>query len=307
MHRLLSDFGDPHTGYNTIHVSGTKGEEHLDALGGSIETIVEAKAGIAHKGRPVFYAPNVDERITKLLVSALDAQGASDVGNIRAEARLVGYSTEGSTILQELDIDVWMDDKPEIQLSNVRVPLIGPHQRENISTCLRLLCWLRTNRGLNVSVDDIRVGLETTQSPGNFEVFTQGEGGILIADGAHTTGSAKVLLQSLNEVYPDRTFIFVVAMADDKDHHGFLQELYSAKPLSVYCTQINVAGGSMRTTRANMLASAYDRTMGNPEPIVEPNFDAALSNALERAEDNDAIVVVTGSLYTFTALRKALF
>ena len=428
MHRLLSDFGDPHTGYNTIHVSGTKGkgttvsvlasvlraaglkvgtyksphvytvaerirsidgdmdestallgvlnklgsliegaqqrergqlsyfevltalaftyfkqvkvdlaivevglggsrdatnvlraenleaavithigEEHLDALGGSIETIVEAKAGIAHKGRPVFYAPNVDERITKLLVSALDAQGASDVGNIRAEARLVGYSTEGSTILQELDIDVWMDDKPEIQLSNVRVPLIGPHQRENISTCLRLLCWLRTNRGLNVSVDDIRVGLETTQSPGNFEVFTQGEGGILIADGAHTTGSAKVLLQSLNEVYPDRTFIFVVAMADDKDHHGFLKELYSAKPLSVYCTQINVAGGSMRTTRANMLASAYDRTMGNPEPIVEPNFDAALSNALERSEDDDAIVVVTGSLYTFTALRKALF
>jgi dihydrofolate synthase len=283
------------------------GEEHLDALGGSIETIVEAKAGIAHKGRPVFYAPNVDDRVSTLLASALDAQGANDIRNIRAESRLIGYATEGSTTLQELDIDVWLDDKPEFRLSNVRVPLIGPHQRENINTCLRLLCWLRANGRLNVSVDDIRVGLETTHSPGNFEVFTRPEGSILIADGAHTNGSAKVLIQTLNELYPNRKFIFVVAMADDKDHCGFLRELYAAKPVSVYCTQINVAGGTLRTTRANVLASAHDSSSSEPEPIIDSVFDTALSNALERAEEDGAIVVVTGSLYTFTALQKALF
>jgi len=210
-------------------------------------------------------------------------------------------------MLQELDIDVWLDDKPEFRLSNVRVPLIGPHQRENINTCLRLLCWLRANGRLNVSVDDIRVGLESTHSPGNFEVFTRPEGSILIADGAHTNGSAKVLIQSLNEVYPNRKFVFVVAMADDKDHRGFLRELYAAKPVSVYCTQINVAGDAMRTTRANVLASAHDSSSSQTEPIIDSVFDTALSNALERAEDDGAIVVVTGSLYTFTALQKALF
>ena len=283
------------------------GEEHLDALGGSIETIVEAKAGIAHKGRPVFYAPNVDDRVSTLLASALDAQGANDIRNVRAESRLIGYATEGSTTLQELDIDVWLDDKPEFRLSNVRVPLIGPHQRENINTCLRLLCWLRANRRLNISVDDIRVGLETTHSPGNFEVFTRPDGSILIADGAHTNGSAKVLIQTLNEVYPNQKFVFVVAMADDKDHRGFLRELYAAKPVSVYCTQINVAGGALRTTRANVLASAHDSSSSQTEPIIDSVFDTALSNALERAEDDGAIVVVTGSLYTFTALQKALF
>jgi len=282
------------------------GEEHLDALGGSIETIVQAKAGISHRARPVFCAPNVDRRVSQLLKDALDARGADVVDSVRAEIRLLGYRTRGTTLLQELDINVWMQGEPSIQLSRVGVALIGPHQRENIGTALRLLYWLRVNKGLYLSAEEIRIGLESTRSLGNFEVFAREKGAELVADGAHTQRSAEVLVQTLKETHPNRKLVFIVAMADDKDHHGFLRTVYTAQPLAVFCTQIDVAGSSTRTTRATTLGSAYVPSMDAPRPVVQSSFDLAVKEALQCAVDDNAVVVVTGSLYTFVALRKAL-
>jgi folylpolyglutamate synthase/dihydropteroate synthase len=126
----------------------------------------------------------------------------------------------------------------------------------------------------------------------------------MIADGAHTKGSARVLVDTIREVYPDRKLLFVVAMADDKDHRGFLEELYKADPVAVVCTQMQVAGASSRTTPAKTLAKAYVTLGQSPAPTSEDDFDTAVKRALSWGDDK--IVVVTGSLYTFQALRKAL-
>lgn len=285
------------------------GEEHLDALGGSIEGIVEAKAGIAHAERPVFVAPNVDSRVNRLLIQALRSRKANIVDQVRADVRLVGYTDkndDGSVLAQRVDVDIKMDGKVDATLNGVKVPLLGPHQRENISLALRVLWWLRSQGSIKVSVDDIRTGLESTYSPGNFEKFAAPVPGVeLIADGAHTTGSARVLVETLREVYPGHEFSFVVAMADDKDHGGFLRELCEAKPVSIVCTQMEVAGGSSRTTEAKLLADAFDPSWSAPTPEVVVNFDEALRKACERS-DAKTVVVVTGSLYTFKALKKSL-
>ena len=281
------------------------GEEHLEALGGSIETIVDAKAGIAHKGRPVFCAPNVDERITTMLKTALRARGANVIDNVCVDTRLVRYHVEDSIASQDVDIDIKVDGKIASTLSNVRIPLAGPHQRENISLALRVLWWLRAQNKIDASLEDIRRGLETTRSPGNFEVFETSGGPTMIADGAHTKGSARVLVNTIREVYPDRKLLFVVAMADDKDHGGFIEELYRADPVGVVCTQMQVAGASSRTTPAKTLAKAYIGPAHGPAPTSEDDFEKALKGALSRGDD-EIVVVVTGSLYTFKALSKAL-
>ena len=281
------------------------GEEHIEALGGSIETIIEAKAGIAHKDRPVFFSRSLDERIHKLLKQSLVSRGANIDDAIQVDPRLVRYQVGANKLMQELDIDILVNGKIEAELRGVPVALVGPHQRENIGLALRVLWWLRSQNRINISVEDIKKGLESTRSPGNFELFETNGGPTLVADGAHTRGSAAVMVQTLREVYPNRNFIFVVAMADDKDHAGFLTELYRVNPISVICTQIEVAGGSLRTTPSRKLAQAYTVQSSQLGPLTEDKFDVALKKALIRADD--AVVVVTGSLYTFKALQKALF
>lgn len=127
----------------------------------------------------------------------------------------------------------------------------------------------------------------------------------MIADGAHTKGSARVLVNTIREVYPDRKLLFVVAMADDKDHGGFIEELYKADPVGVVCTQMQVAGASSRTTPAKTLAKAYIGPVHGLAPTSEDDFEKALKGALSSGDD-EIVVVVTGSLYTFKALSKAL-
>ena len=283
------------------------GEEHLDALGGSIETIVEAKAGIAHKRRPVFYAPNANNRVTELLEDELRARGATLVDDVKVTSRLIGYDKEGATLSQRVDVDIEVDGDATVRIPDIRVSLVGPHQRENIELALRVLWWLRSQRSIGIAIDDIRTGLETTESPGNFELFTAETGGpTVIADGAHTRGSAEALVKTIKEVYAGHKISFVVGMADDKDHSGFLSELYEANPISVVCTQMEVAGGSARTTEAKALVDAYRRlSTGNELPRVVDDFKVALDEAMSAA-DSDTVVVVTGSLYTLRAVREAL-
>ena len=284
------------------------GEEHLAALGGSIDTIVDAKAGIAHEGRPVFYAPNADDKITQMLRRALKQRGANIIDTVSADVRLLGYRASTFGPSQEVDIDISVDGMLEARLEGVVIPLVGPHQRENVDLAVRVLWWLRGQGKIDVSLEDIRTGLESTRSPGNFEMFDV-DGMSVIADGAHTKASAEMLVKTLGEIFPRRKVVFIVGMADDKDHKGFLEELYNSNPLAVICTQMEVAGGSSRTTPAKDLANALQGDYQNYDlpPEIVAEFDEALEVALAGAKDApDAVVVVTGSLYTFRAMRNIL-
>jgi len=282
------------------------GEEHLEALGGSMQTIVDAKAGISHRGRPVFFAPNADESITRMLRGALEKRGADIIDSVTADLSLVRYHMSRTTATQEVNVEIKVNGTTEATLCNVRLPLVGPHQRENVALALRVLWWLRKMGRIDVSTGDICKGLETTRSPGNFEMFNVGTTTV-IADGAHTKASSAMLVKTLREIFPDRNYAFVVGMADDKDHGGFLAEVYKANPVAVLCTQMEVAGGSLRTTPARTLLAAYSRfaERHHVPPEAVDDFGDAFKRALLQVKDGD-IVVVTGSLYTFQALRNRL-
>jgi folylpolyglutamate synthase/dihydropteroate synthase len=101
-------------------------------------------------------------------------------------------------------------------LADVRMSLVGPHQRDNARTALAVLEFLRKGGGQGpddcdggegwaISDDDMRRGLEAAESPGCFETVVVppappshlpgggGDGGgggglgcAVVADGAHT-------------------------------------------------------------------------------------------------------------------------
>ncbi len=53
-------------------------------------------------------------------------------------------------------------------------------------------------------------------------------------------------MKTLAQVFPDHPLAFVVGMADDKDHRGFLAKLREAGPKAVIFTAVPIAGAQQR-------------------------------------------------------------
>ncbi|XP_019452380.1 PREDICTED: dihydrofolate synthetase isoform X3 [Lupinus angustifolius] len=127
----------------------TVGEEHLAALGGSLETIAMAKAGIIKQSRPLVlggpFLPHI-ERIIRDKAEAMDSPVilASDTGNSSTVKSLSILNGRPSQIC-DIEIQLVKDLKLSCKLIDVKLQMLGSHQLQNAATatcvalCLRYL------------------------------------------------------------------------------------------------------------------------------------------------------------------------
>ncbi|KAJ0989314.1 hypothetical protein J5N97_007670 [Dioscorea zingiberensis] len=246
----------------------TIGEEHMAALGGSLESIAMAKSGIIKHGRPVVIggplSPHIEciirdkaLSLSSLVVSACDP-GIQLVGNH------FGREDEKPYQICDLLIDVQKDMKLFIHLPSLQLTMLGDHQLQNAVTATCTALCLR-NQGWKISDLAVRAGLECTQLPGRSQFLTSKEAKALqlsktsvLIDGAHTEASARGLADLIRMVHPDGPLVLVVAMASDKDHVAFAKQLLSGRqPDIVLLTEVNIAGSRSRMTSATDLKAAW--------------------------------------------------
>jgi dihydrofolate synthase len=176
------------------------GDDHLDALGGSLASVAAAKAGITRFRRPVFIGAQPSIEHEALLLSNVYARGGRlvDEGDVAVAARLAGVDDDGrGDVAQVVDFEIASrprdDDgaKPleTRSLLGVRMRALGPHQRENARLAVSVIEFLRKGGGQRrdggdladfapvsspwsrVADDDVRRGLENAVSPGCFEIL----------------------------------------------------------------------------------------------------------------------------------------
>ncbi|XVF53447.1 hypothetical protein PTKIN_Ptkin05aG0100100 [Pterospermum kingtungense] len=248
----------------------TIGEEHLAALGGSLESIAMAKAGIIKQGRPLIlggpFLPHID-RILRDRASLMSSPivSASDAG-IRTTVK--GISTFKGRPSQSCDLIIQLnrDFQLSIELCDLNLSMLGSHQLQNAVTATSTALCLRY-QGWRISDGSIRVGLENTLLHGRSQFLTSKEaetlalpGSTVLLDGAHTKESAKALLDTIQMTFPDSRLAVVVAMASDKDHLAFAKEFLSGRQLeAVFLTEADIAGGTSRTTSASVLRDCWIR------------------------------------------------
>ena len=152
-------------------------------------------------------------------------------------------------------------------------------QRENFAVaCAAARAWLgRLDDGLAAGV------AERITVPGRFHVV--GERPLAILDGAHNPSGVKALAAAL----PERPFVTVVSILDDKDAAAMLGALRGRCDRFV-CT----AAPNPRALPPATLASLAQQLGAAAEIVPEPR--AALARARELAGP-DGAVVVTGSIY----------
>jgi dihydrofolate synthase / folylpolyglutamate synthase len=140
--------------------------------------------------------------------------------------------------------------------------------------------------------------------PGRMEQFEVQAGAWrlpVVLDGAHVPFNLKAVLHDL-ALAPDlsRPCVAIVALAADKDAKGFVMELGKRASTIVFT---DLPGSSRGRSPAELGALAASLGLSSE---VEPDPKRALTRGLKLAVQENAWLIVTGSLYLVGALRGGL-
>ncbi|KAK9059159.1 hypothetical protein SSX86_021778 [Deinandra increscens subsp. villosa] len=251
-----------------VSVITTISEEHLAALGGSLESIAVAKSGIIKHGCPVVlggpYLPHIElilrHKASSMCSSVISASGFANRSIIKGISNVSGIPCQLSNIILDIEKDLQLS----IELYDVKLRLLGLHQLQNAATATCAALCLRS-QGWRISDGSIRTGLESTQLLGRSQFLTPADaealgvpGATILLDGAHTKESAKALADMIQLTYPDARLVFVVAMASDKDHQAFARELLAVKQVdAIFLTEVSIAGDRYRTASLSLLRDRW--------------------------------------------------
>lgn len=293
-----------------IAIITTVGEEHLDALGGSLESIAVAKSGIVKNGRPLViggpFIPSI-ERILRRKASSMSSPvvSASDPGN---RSSLRGFCEVNGIPRQLCDIVLQIEEDFDlsIELLGVKLRMLGAHQLQNaVTATCAALCL--NKQGWSLSSGSIRTGLESAFLQGRTQILSSEEaillgvsGATILLDGAHTKESARALANTLQMTFAKAKLILVVAMANDKDHLGFARELLSVGNLgAVFSTEVDIAGAKSRMASASLLKCAWVNASREMNMKV---LDLKVANSEDQSlqpagiEESQSILLAEGSL-----------
>lgn len=257
------------------------GLDHTAILGDTVEKIAEQKAGIAKKGVPMVLYPELSNQVQETIAQVCD----------RVQAPIRKTDTIRINKQEELlDSVLWFEtDKSKI--GPVKLPLLGAYQQNNARVVLGTL--MAVENVLRVTPRQIIDGLENTDWPGRMQWIPscKNEPQILI-DGAHNPQAAKMLKENVQQLFGTTNIVLLCAVMKDKNAKGVVEQL-NALAQNVVCTVAEPTRG----LPAKDLASLFTR-----KTIIEPEAKRAFQKAKEMAKQQQALLVVAGSLYLPSAI-----
>ena len=297
-----------------VAVIGPVAMDHMQYLGDTLEAIASEKAGIIKPGAVAILAQQQLAAAEVLL-----AQAASVGATVAREGIEFGVlAREIAVGGQQIVLQGLRGTYPDVYL-----PLFGEHQASNAACSLAAVeafagvsetvtvegGSLSLGPGLSSAALDpalVRAGFAKVSSPGRLEVLRRSP--TVIADAAHNPAGMAVTLQALTEAFHFTRVIGVLAVSEDKDVAGVLEEL---EP--VLSDIVVTANSSPRSMPAWELAEVARDVFGEDRVLVHDRLDDALEAAVGLADEQvgeelpgSAAVLVTGSVVTAGDARRLL-
>ncbi|MDD3532294.1 MAG: bifunctional folylpolyglutamate synthase/dihydrofolate synthase [Candidatus Shapirobacteria bacterium] len=175
---------------------------------------------------------------------------------------------------------------------SLNLGLIGRHQAQNCALALKTIEVLSDRGQFNLSWPKIRKALAKAYFPGRLEVIKKNNQKIIL-DGAHNEEKMAALIQTLEKVFPQKKFNFLIAFKKDKEVKKMIKEII---PLAHKITISSIFSSN----------SAWQKLAYPPEEVKKlfHNFGfykttviCKPKRALKNSLDNDRPLIVTGSLY----------
>ena len=255
------------------------GLDHTEYLGSTVEAIAQTKAGILKPGCAAALYPNLPSVCAVIEALCREKQiplyHADPLVLVPLGHDLTGQRFRWGELLLEL-------------------PLLGEHQRKNLSLVLTVLELLR-DRGWYIPDAAIQEGIRTVRWPGRFELL--GRDPLFILDGGHNPQCMDALWEAANTYLAGKELTVITGVLADKDYAGMYDR--TAALADRYFT---VTPSNPRALSAEDLAAWLSRYGKPAEPCA--SAAEAVNRALS-ATPRDGAVLAYGSLYLAAELRKA--
>jgi dihydrofolate synthase / folylpolyglutamate synthase len=282
--------------------------DHARYLGDTVEEIAADKAGIIKPGAIAVLAQQPPAAAEVLVRRAVEV-GAS----VAREGLEFGVlSRELAVGGQQVAIRGLLGDYEDLYL-----PLFGAHQAGNLACAIAAVeAFARTpetdeepgagTSGLDQNI--VRRAVATMTSPGRLEIVRRSP--VVIIDAAHNPGGMAASVEALTEAFGFTDLVAIMAVSEDKDVSGILDELEPVVAQLVVTT--NSSTRSMPTAELAALAA---EVLGPDRVTVAERLDDAIELGVTLADEADATgeggpgkagVLITGSVVTAGDARALL-
>ncbi|HMF82115.1 MAG TPA: Mur ligase family protein [Acidimicrobiia bacterium] len=259
--------------------------DHVEYLGPTRELIAADKAGIIEPG-------------STLVLGETDPALAGyflDRGAARVLKRAADFGVRGNRLAHAGRlVDLFT---PDAAYDGVYLPLHGAYQADNAAAALAAAdSFLERPLPENVVTD----AFASVRSPGRLEVL--GHQPLVLLDGAHNVAGAETLRAALTDEFPETPRTLIIGLLREKEPHEMLEALDAKHAARLLCCR----PPSPRALDPGLVAAAGADLGVDPTRIETfDSVEAAVARA-RAVTDDDAQIVVTGSLYTVGAARHAL-
>jgi dihydrofolate synthase/folylpolyglutamate synthase len=271
--------------------------DHMGILGNTLEAIAGEKGGIIKKNIPVVVSPQRASVITvfEQLAQEKKAQLIKTGEIIEFTDRKSDLVNQEFNIVYPLSIlnDKKSPLKETIQLS---IPLLGKHQMENAGTAFCALKVLQ-EKGYTIPDQSIQKGFQTVYWPGRFEFLRKKP--YLIIDAAHNNESSQRLVETVQELFPDKRIILIFGASEDKDIKGMLGNFSKIARLIILTKSTHPRAAEPEIIQQSLHTFSCDT-------IIIEDIQKALEYALGRNQKED-IILASGSVFIAAAIRELWF
>lgn len=253
--------------------------DHMEYLGESIGEIARQKAGIIKPGATVVTCLQRPEAAAVISSVCREGRNLLAVGKAY-DARVLKSDLEHMTFTYRGE--TWT------------IHLAGAHQLENAVLALTGIQAL-IDRGYEISVQQIKDGLEKTRWSGRFTVLR--EKPYFIVDGAHNPDAALKLKKSLDMYFPGKRKIFLMGVFKDKQYDK-IAEILAPVADTVIAME---TPDNPRALPAKQLAETVSSY--NDRVLTAKSLEQAVELGFQTAKPED-VIVAFGSLSFIGDLTK---
>ncbi len=268
--------------------------DHMSVLGNTLTEIASEKAGIIKPGKPVVFAPQVDEAMRQLTLIASERKAPYTQVENEFEYHEISHTLKSQRVevRRSEPSAIKKPDSLARETLRLTLPLLGKFQMENAVTALAALDELRW-AGFKISRGAVQRGFRKVMWPARFELLRKKPP--VVADSAHNGESMERLVETINEYFPDREFILIFGASADKQLDAMLKVLLPRVETVITTQSIHPRAADAYELKA--LIEPYRKPV-----IAFSRMEEALPEALKLAGNRKGIII-TGSVFIAAAAR----
>jgi dihydrofolate synthase/folylpolyglutamate synthase len=277
---------------NKVCIITKLGMDHKEILGGTIPEIARQKAGIINQNAVVI-SPEQDSNAVQVLEETVRSKGA--------KLFILKEGVNFENVKEDVDRTVFDFEFLDYKFDRLSIGLLGGYQAENCSLALAAFILVCKRDGLTIDEGSIRKALRGAHFFGRMTKYKMNNKNIIL-DGAHNAQKMEVFIMAIRNIYPRRTFHFLISFVEGKEFEPMLRLIIPvAKSIVITSFSLGTQDLFRKSVEPEEVGRELSRMgFSSARIILDPN--EALKELL--LSEDKADVIVTGSFYLISALAN---